>query len=38
MVTAGFLLAGSLELTYAFEVNVGSLADSEHRLLLAIPF
>jgi S1-C subfamily serine protease len=38
MATAGFLFAGSLELTYAFQVNVDSVADSEHRLLLAIPF
>jgi hypothetical protein len=38
LATAGFLIADSVELTYAFEVNVGSVADSEHRLLLAIPF
>jgi S1-C subfamily serine protease len=38
LVRAGFILAGSLELTYAFEINVDSFADSEHRLLLAVPF
>jgi S1-C subfamily serine protease len=47
MATAGFLLAGTIELTYAFQANLGSsrsggvsfdVADSEHRLLLAIPF
>ena len=38
MATAGFILAGSLELTYAFQADVDSLASSEHRLLVAVPF
>jgi hypothetical protein len=38
MATVGFLVARSLELTYAFQVNVGSVWNSENRLLLAIPF
>lgn len=35
--TFGFLLGG-LELTYVFQANVKSLADSEHRLLLGVRF
>jgi S1-C subfamily serine protease len=38
LATAGFLFAGSLELTYAFEWNVDSVASSSHRILLAVPF
>jgi S1-C subfamily serine protease len=38
LVTAGFLLGGSLEVTYAFQVNVDTVADSEHRVLVAVPF
>jgi hypothetical protein len=38
MVTAGFLFGGSLEVTYAFEMNVDTVADSEHRILVAVPF
>jgi S1-C subfamily serine protease len=36
--TVGFLFAGSLELSYAFQADVDSLLSSEHRLLLAFPF
>jgi hypothetical protein len=35
--TFGFLLGG-IELTYVFQANVTSLADSEHRLLLGVRF
>jgi S1-C subfamily serine protease len=35
--TFGFLLGG-VELTYEFQANVTSLADSEHRLLLGLRF
>ncbi len=38
MATAGFLFAGSIEVSYAFQVNVDSVADSEHRVLLGVPF
>jgi trypsin-like peptidase len=38
MATAGFLFGGSLEVTYAFEMNVDTVADSEHRILVAVPF
>ncbi len=38
MATAGFLFGGSLEVTYAFQWNVDSVGDSEHRVLLAVPF
>ncbi len=38
MATAGFVFGGSLEITYAFQLNVDTIADSEHRVLLAVPF
>jgi S1-C subfamily serine protease len=38
MATAGFIFAGSLKLTYAFQWNVDQVSASEHRLLLVVPF
>jgi hypothetical protein len=38
MATAGFLFAGSLQVTYAFQWNVDTVGASEHRVLLAVPF
>jgi hypothetical protein len=38
MATAGFILGGSLELTYAFQWNVDTLSASENRVLVAVPF
>jgi S1-C subfamily serine protease len=38
LATVGFILAGSLELSYAFEWNVDSVESSSHRILLAVPF
>ena len=38
MATAGFLFGGSLEITYAFQWNVDVVGQSEHRVLLAVPF
>jgi hypothetical protein len=37
MAHVGFVLA-RIEITYAFQANVQSLADSEHRLLLGVRF
>jgi hypothetical protein len=37
MVTAGFIVA-EVELTYAFQMNVDSVADSTHRVLLGVRF
>jgi hypothetical protein len=38
MATAGFLFGGSLEITYAFQLDVDAPGSSENRILVAVPF
>ncbi len=38
MATAGLLLGGSLQLSYAFQADFSDLSSSTHRLMLSIPF